>query len=150
MGMLVDNTISKRGKHRFWLIITILPFAAAFILIWLPIGGSLTGRFIFYSVLFVLFSTLFTTYNVPYGSMTADLTKDYNERTSLTAVRNVFSLLATIIGAGAVEILVALFSPKNQVKTPHGYLLMSAVFGIIMLISGTAAYLSTKGHDTGN
>ncbi len=148
MGMLVDNTDSKKGKHRFWLIFSIIPFTAAFIFIWLPIGGPVIGRFIFYSILFVIFSTFFTTYNVPYGSMTADLTKDYNERTSLTAVRNVFSLLATIIGAGAVEILVAFFSPKSQVKTPQGYFAMSMVFGAIMIVSGLSTYLSTKGHDT--
>ncbi len=148
MGMLVDNTVSKKGKHRFWLILSIIPFAAAFIFIWLPIGGSLIFRFIFYALLFVLFSTFFTVYNVPYGAMTADLTADYHERTSLTAVRIVFSLLATIIGAGAVEIIVSLFSPKGQLKSSQGYMAMSVIFGIIMVISGIASYLSTRGHDT--
>jgi hypothetical protein len=44
-------------------------------------------------------------YNIPYGSLTADLTMDYNERTGLTGVQMVFSLLAMIVGAGATTLL---------------------------------------------
>ena len=89
MGMLVDSTTSKKGKHRFWLLVSILPFVIAFILLWVTFGGSAFQRFILYSILFLIFSTAFTAYNIPYGSMTADLSEDFNERTSLTGVRMV-------------------------------------------------------------
>lgn len=148
MGMLVDNTTSKKGKHRFWLLVSILPFAISFILLWVTFGGSVFQRFIFYSILFLIFSTAFTAYNIPYGSMTADLTEDYNERTSLTGVRMVFTLLAMIIGAGATEIIIALFSPKDNPKSPAGYLCMTLIFGGIMLLAGLIAYFSTKKYDT--
>jgi len=105
MGMIVDSTKSKSGKHRFWLIIAIVPFIVTFFLLWLNYPGSDIYRFVIYSFLFVLFSTAFTMFNIPYGSMTADLTRDYNERTSITGVRMVFSLLAMIIGAGLTQIL---------------------------------------------
>jgi GPH family glycoside/pentoside/hexuronide:cation symporter len=148
MGMLVDNTTSKKGKHRFWLLVSIVPFVISFILLWTTFGGSVFQRFMIYAILFLLFSTVFTAYNIPYGSMTADLTEDYNERTTLTGVRMVFTLLSMIIGAGATEIIIALFSTKTNPKSPAGYLGMTLVFGSLMLIAGLVAYVSTKRYDT--
>lgn len=148
MGMIVDSTNSKKGKHRFWLLVSIVPFVISFMLLWVHFGGGMWVRFIIYSVLFLIFSTAFTAYNVPYGSMTADLTDDYNERTSLTGVRMVFTLLSMIIGAGATEVIIALFSSQDNPKSPGGYLVMTCVFGGLMLIAGLIAYFSTKNHDT--
>ncbi|NLD92428.1 MAG: MFS transporter [Fibrobacter sp.] len=139
MGMIVDNTKSKSGKHRIWLIIAIVPFIVTFFLLWQDFAGSDISRFVIYSFLFILFSTMFTMFNIPYGSMTADLTHDYNERTSITAVRMVFSLLAMIIGAGLTQILAG--------SKSLGYPGMAAIFCGVMLISGLITYFSTKGYD---
>lgn len=140
MGMIVDSTKSNSGKHRFWLIIAIVPFIITFFLLWLNYPGSDISRFVIYSFLFVLFCTAFTMFNIPYGSMTADLTCDYNERTSLTGIRMVFSLLAMIIGAGLTQILAG--------SKALGYPGMAAIYCVVMLITGLIAYFATKGHDT--
>jgi GPH family glycoside/pentoside/hexuronide:cation symporter len=138
MGMIVDSTTAKQGKHRFWLILAIVPFAVTFLLLWVKFPGGQWTQFAIYSTLFLLFSTAFTMYNIPYGSMTADLTQDYHERTGLTGVRMVFSLLAMIVGAGATGLLAGL---------PTGYPGMAAVYGVVMLGAGGAAFLATKGRD---
>ena len=139
MGMIVDGTTAKQGKHRFWLAVSILPFAATFVLLWVRFPGGQWTRFIVYSTLLVLFSTAFTMYNIPYGSMTADLTQDYHERTGLTGVRMFFSLLAMIAGAGATQLLAA---------TRAGYPGMAAVYGAAILGSGLCAFAATRGRDS--
>ncbi len=140
MGMIVDSTTSKQGKHRFWMTVALLPFVLFFFLLWIRFPGSNLWQFIIYSLLFLLFSTSFTAYNIPYGSMTADLTTDYHERTSLTGVRMVFSLLAMIVGAGATQLLAGI--------PLLGYTGMAAVFGVVMLCGGTTAIAATHGRDT--
>jgi GPH family glycoside/pentoside/hexuronide:cation symporter len=140
MGMIVDSTTSKLGKHRFWMLVAIVPFVVTFFMLWVRFPGSQWVQFAVYSVLFLLFSTSFTMYNIPYGSMTADLTHDYNERTGLTGVRMVFSLLAMIVGAGATQLLAGL---------PHsGYTGMAALYGVVMLGAGLTVVAATKGRDT--
>jgi GPH family glycoside/pentoside/hexuronide:cation symporter len=139
MGMLVDSTTARAGKHRFWLLLGIVPFTITFLLLWLRFPGGQWTQFVIYSVLFLLFSTAFTMYNIPYGSMTADITRDYHERTALTGVRMVFSLLAMIIGAGATQLLAGM---------PAGYPGMAAVYGVIMLGTGLTAFFATRGRDT--
>jgi GPH family glycoside/pentoside/hexuronide:cation symporter len=138
MGMVVDSTTSKLGKHRFWLLLAIFPFALTFCLLWVRFPGTQWTQFAIYSALFLLFSTAFTMYNIPYGSMTADLTQDYNERTGLTGVRMVFSLFAMIVGAGATQLLAGL---------PIGYPGMAAAYGVLMLGAGVTAFCATAGRD---
>jgi glycoside/pentoside/hexuronide:cation symporter, GPH family len=140
MGMIVDSTTSKQGKHRFWMVVGIIPFVVTFYLLWIRFPGSDMVKFIIYSVLFVFFSTAFTMYNIPYGSMTADLTHDYNERTAITGVRMVFSLFAMIIGAGVTQLLAGV--------KPLGYPGMAAIFGAVMCMAGLLAFTATKGRDT--
>jgi glycoside/pentoside/hexuronide:cation symporter, GPH family len=140
MGMIVDSTTAKLGKHRFWMLIAIIPFVVTFVLLWVRIPGGPWLQFSLYSALFLLFSTSFTMYNIPYGSMTADLTRDYDERTRLTGVRMVFSLMAMIIGAGATQLLAG---------RPHvGYTGMAAAYGVIMLCAGLTVVSATRGRDT--
>jgi glycoside/pentoside/hexuronide:cation symporter, GPH family len=140
MGMIVDSTTARQGKHRFWMLVAIVPFALTFLLLWVRFPGSPMVKFGIYSVLFLLFSTSFTMYNIPYGSMTADLTHDYNERTALTGVRMVFSLLAMIIGAGATQLVAGIAG--------FGYAGMGAVYGILMLGAGLTVIVATHGRDT--
>jgi len=140
MGMIVDSTTSKMGKHRFWLLVAIVPFVVAFFLLWLRFPLGQWAQFALYSFLFLVFSTSFTMYNIPYGSMTADLTPDYHERTSLTGVRMVFSLFAMIVGAGATQLLAGI---------PHaGYPGMAAMYGVVMVAAGLTVAAATKGRDT--
>lgn len=139
MGMIVDSTTSKQGKHRFWMLVAIVPFVVTFFALWLRLPGGQWAQFAVYSVLFLLFSTSFTMYNIPYGSMTADLTPDYHERTGLTGVRMVFSLFAMIIGAGATQLLAGL---------AFGYPGMAAMYGVVMLGAGLTTVFATRGRDT--
>ena len=52
MGYISDNTPRTRfGKRRVWFLVSILPIALSFILIWFPITiEGQTGKFIFYTV----------------------------------------------------------------------------------------------------
>jgi GPH family glycoside/pentoside/hexuronide:cation symporter len=140
MGMIVDSTTSKQGKHRFWMLVSIVPFVVTFFLLWMRFPGNQTIQFAVYSVLFLLFSTAFTMYNIPYGSMTADLTRDYNERTGLTGVRMVFSLFAMIVGAGLTQLLAG---EKNI-----GYAGAAGIYGVVMVSAGLTAFFATRGRDT--
>jgi len=140
MGMIVDSTTAKRGKHRVWILVSIVPYVVTFFLLWVRYPGTDTAHFVIYSLLFILFSSAFTMYNIPYGSMTADLTQDYNERTGITGIRMVFSLFAMIIGAGVTQLIAGI--------KPLGYPGMAVIFGVVMCAAGLTAYTATKGRDT--
>ncbi|MBE7383772.1 MAG: MFS transporter [Leptolyngbya sp. SIO1E4] len=96
VGMLSDRTQTRWGRRYPWILLSALPFGLTFFLMWLVPGGSPGFRFWYYVVTSVLFQVFFTTANLPYSTLTAELSQDYDERTDLTSFRLGFSLIGAI------------------------------------------------------
>ena len=60
-------------------------------------------------VTFLLFSALYSFVTVPYGALTANMTMDGNERSTLTGIRMSCAILGTFATAGAAKPIIALF-----------------------------------------
>ncbi|MCR1871774.1 glycoside-pentoside-hexuronide (GPH):cation symporter [Mammaliicoccus lentus] len=91
MGFIVDCTDSKHGKARPWILWTTIPFALSAILIFsAPSGWSENALLIFVLVTQNLYFLLYTTNNIPYGTLGALITKDSYIRNNL----NIFRMLA--------------------------------------------------------
>jgi GPH family glycoside/pentoside/hexuronide:cation symporter len=101
VGVLSDRTRSRRwGRRHPWMLYGAIPFGLSFCLLWLVPDVSTTLKFWYYVAVGILFNAAYTTVNVPYSALTAELTQDYDERTSLNSFRLAFSL------GGAVAALV--------------------------------------------
>ncbi len=97
MGFISDHTRSRFGRRRVYFLVGILPIAATFIFMWLPVGfESEWGLFAYYSLAYVLFSTIFTMVMVPYAALNAEMSRDYKVRTRLSGARMIFSGLASL------------------------------------------------------
>ena len=83
-----------------------IPFGiSVWVLFSVPAG--LSGATAFFTVLgsFLFFDTFHTVVSVPYFAMTPELTKDYDERISLTAVRKFFGVSGYIAGTVATTLI---------------------------------------------
>ena len=109
MGVLIDHTHSKHGRSRVYLRYASLPLALATILLFRVPELSAAGRTIYAAVTYLIWGMLYTMISIPYASMTAELTSDPQERTSLSSVRMLFMLGGVIIVSVATEPLTALF-----------------------------------------
>ena len=98
IGYLSDRTRTRWGRRRPFILFGMLPFALAYILLWwIPPIGSQTGLAIYYTFAFILYDTLATVLYMPYFALTPELTSDYDERTSLTTYRMVFSTIGAMV-----------------------------------------------------
>ena len=126
-GWISDKTNSRLGKRSVYLIIGAAPLAISIILVWfIPIGLSNTASFIWITLSFMFFGTLWTITNVPYYALSAELTKDYDERSSLTAYRMVMAVPAYILGAALTPLIANSFSNKQT-----GYHIVGIIYGIL-------------------
>ena len=102
VGSLSDFTRSRWGRRHPYLYASALPFSLCFLALFLPPSGlSEAGIFTWLLVFAVLTRTTMSFYQVPFLSMGAELSQDYDERTLLAAARNVFQLagmFAVLIG----------------------------------------------------
>lgn len=127
-GWISDRTNSKRfGKRRVYMLFGAVPLMVAVALLWFaPAGISGTAAFIWIVITFILFDTLMTLTSVPYYAMTAELTPDYDERSSLTAFRMLMGVPAYIVGAAVTPIIVGFFALQQT-----GYRAMGIIYGVI-------------------
>ncbi len=136
-GWLTDRTHSRFGRRRVYLIFGAAPMALTTFLLWsMPPGLSPAWAFLWIALSYILFDTCFTLTQVPYWALAPELTQDYDERTSLTAITG-FGLLFGFFGG---SILLRLIS--GRFADPHaGYLVAGAVVGgLVGGVLGFAAW----------
>ena len=163
MGILSDRTKSRWGKRRVYMLFGAIPYGLFFFVIWLvPFpAGSIWLNFFYYTLVYNLFCTIWTVVYVPYTALTANMTKDYDERSSITGYRIVLANVGLILGAGLfgflagkdnmiyTALLNAGQTADNAVRNSFVYsaLIFGVLAGVIMLISA----LGTKErYDDGN
>ena len=93
----------------------------------------------------MFFGTAFTIVMVPYNAILSDMTSDYNERTSFTTVRMLFSGGASLLAAVVPGTLIKLFGGSvNGPAQKPGYLIMAAVMATIFGLCWLFAFLGTR------
>ncbi len=140
VGWLTDKTVSRMGRRRPWLLFGALPFAAAFILHWVVPPLSDAGKFVYYVVVAIFLDTAITAVNVPYAALTAELTPDYDERTSLSAYRFSFSILGSVLAAFFHTQIIDAF--KNDPFT--GNLLSVSLWAAVSVAGFLATFFGTR------
>jgi len=126
MGMISDNTRSRLGRRRIYFLLGAPLIFLAFLMMWHPLSSdSETSKIVFYIFVYMLMNTASTVVSVPFLAMSAELSTDYNERTSITNIRMIVSLISTITCAIVPMLIVGMYA---DIRT--GYFVMSLVFGL--------------------
>ena len=134
-GWLSDRTRSRWGRRRPYLLFGAwLLVPATWVIFSLPTG--LTGALAFLAVLgsFLLFDTALTLVSVPYYSMMPELSQDYNERTTLSAIRQLFTIFGAILGAAATTAIVLALRSTLGLSEAAAYSGMGLIFGLFAAI----------------
>lgn len=139
MGGLSDRTHSRFGRRRIYFVIAALPLALSFYLLWQSPSESELGKFWYVLGTVIFYSSSITLFSIPYSALTPEMTSHYHDRTSLTGYRVMFSIVGTLIGAGATPILLA---------SGYTYSQIALVYGVVIVITCILCFLGTKGYDT--
>jgi len=116
VGFIADRTRTKWGRYRPYMLWSALPFGITFILLWIvPPIESQVGLVIYYSAIYFIHEAATTFGLIPYVSLTPTLTSDYDERTTLTSFRMVFSMIGSLIATvGPVAVIGTIDASKRQ------------------------------------
>jgi GPH family glycoside/pentoside/hexuronide:cation symporter len=158
VGYLSDRTQTRWGRRYPWMTLGAIPFGLTFFIMWLVPGfSSDTAKFWYYVLVSVLFQVFFTVVNLPYTTLTAELSKDYDERTELTAFRLASSLFGAI-AALALGLVVSqtIEDIRQQYLVLGGLCSILSVVPLLWCVGGTYPYAverhalqpNTQGDDT--
>ncbi len=149
IGYVSDRTQTRWGRRRPFMFAGTVPLMLAMVLMFVN-PSMLFGEgfrtlnnqiplFIWVMVVYIVLCTAYSTVNIPYSSMTPELTTDYNERTSLNGYRFGFAAIGTLLGAGAALPIIGLFADKNE-----GFVAMGVIFGIVMAATALITVFAVK------
>jgi len=149
VGYLSDNTHSRWGRRHPWMYGSALPVAVFFYLLWVP-PASLTGNALFpyILVLAILIRVCITLFEVPSSALSAELTEDYDERTSLISYRYFFGWIGgTLMATIALSVfLVPTDTITNGILNKGGYGTYGFVASVLIFISILVTALGTHRH----
>ena len=135
-GYLEDKTKSRWGRRRPYLILCAIPLALSFwLLMSLPEGMSNIVAFFAVIGTFILFDTFNTMIVTAYYAMTAELTMDYNERTSVSTYRMMFNIVGYIFGAGIATTLAAVIANMKGISVREAWSVVGLLFGILAAVT---------------
>jgi glycoside/pentoside/hexuronide:cation symporter, GPH family len=149
IGYISDGTKTRWGRRRPFMFAGTIPMMLAMVLMFVN-PSMLFGEgfrtlnhqiplFIWVMVVYIVLCTAYSTVNIPYSSLTPELTTDYNERTSLNGYRFGFAAFGTLLGAGAALPIIGLFADKNV-----GFVAMGVIFGVVMAITALITVFSVR------
>ncbi|MEN9214634.1 MAG: MFS transporter [Gloeomargarita sp. DG02_3_bins_56] len=134
VGFLTDRTQSRWGRRLPWLVGGAIPLGVSFALLWIvpsfhpdPQQNQIP-LFWYYVLVAVAVNTFYTVVNLPYTALTAELTQDYDERTSLNSFRFGFS-----IGGSILSLIVALAIFQLLPGQPRQQYLTLGIVGAVLI-----------------
>ncbi len=134
MGRLCDRTKSKWGKHRVYIMFGAIPFGIAFALLWLSPASEQWSKLLYYIVMYMLYSTAWTIVYIPYSAIAANMTSDYDERTSMNGYKIIEANIGIILGAAIFSLLAegegSVFYGVTK-SIPTAYALTAIIFAVV-------------------
>jgi glycoside/pentoside/hexuronide:cation symporter, GPH family len=147
MGFISDRTRSRWGRRRPYFLFGAIPLLLS---MWYFFSAPdyknmQTAGFVWAALSLCLLNTAYTVVNIPYGSLTPELTKDFKERTSLNGFRFSFAVIGTILGAAIVLPIVGFAGDPRK-----GFSLVGLIFGIIMAATILTTFITVREAETKN
>ena len=130
-GRFIDSRkTTKNGKFKPWIFRMSFPLVISGILMFVTIPGMSEGFYLAYAyVTYISWGTLYSTVNIPYGSMASVITADPVERTSLSTFRTAGAMRANLIINSVGPLLIFV---DNKVD-PNRMVMTAILFGILAL-----------------
>jgi GPH family glycoside/pentoside/hexuronide:cation symporter len=140
IGTLSDRTRSRMGRRRPWMLVGAI--SILFMLTLMFTNPHLRSQGLLMAWVFVIYILMVTAYSIisiPYGSLTPELTKDYDERTTLNAFRMCFAVVGTAIGSQVPKIIRAAVPGADL-----GWTAVGAVMGMVITITALITVFTVK------
>ena len=149
VGYWSDNIKTRFGRRHPFMYVAALPVGLIYVMAWNPPAG-LTGNALFPYLLLVTIATrvAYTFYEVPSSALVAELTDDYDERTSFLSFRYVFGWVGGVAMAAytLMFLLVETEAYGSGFLNLDGYRTYGSVAAVVIVASILTCAIGTHFH----
>lgn len=142
MGMIVDNTRTKYGKFRPWILIgTILNAIVVVFLFYKPAGLTGTALYTYISIMYILWGMTYTVMDIPFWAMIPSFSSDKKEIEKIAVVPRIFAALAWLLAGSFGLKFINYLGKTNPEK---GFTLAALIVAIFFIFTSTLTFLYVK------
>lgn len=145
-GYLIDHTHSKYGKSRPYFLWFGVPLGILTMLLFFnpTFGGNKAFQLAWISLVYTLFSLVYSGANTPITAILPSLSSDPDERTNLASARMVMTNIGTAV-IGAISLpMVAKLGGGN---TKLGWTIWAAIIGVVIMLLFFGAFANLREHN---
>ena len=141
MGMVADNTNTKWGKFRPYLLWFAIPFSVIFVFTFITPDFSENGKLAYAYLTYAALMILYTVVNIPYCALGGVITSDSQERVSANSYRFFIATSAGVLISYFAPDLIEYFGNGNE---QDGYPYAMSVFGVLAILAFFGCFALTK------
>jgi GPH family glycoside/pentoside/hexuronide:cation symporter len=141
MGALADRTRTRWGRYRPFILMGSIPLGLSFAALYWSPGVDAFGLTAVVLAAHLLFRLAYTVVSVPYSSLTARMTTNSQERSSLAGFRMVFATLAGMTVSFTTQPMVAYFGGGDQAR---GFFYAACVLAMVATCIYPLVFLATR------
>ena len=145
MGHIADQTRTRWGRFRPYLLFGPVPFVAIFVLTFSTPALSLSGKVVYAAVTYLLLGVAYTTMTVPHSALMASVTQDTDERSSLASLTMIAIYSTILVVAVATMPLVNSFSSQQT-----GFTVTACIYGAVAVGLYMICFKSTRELQSAN
>lgn len=140
-GSIIDNTKSKMGKARPWMLYAYIGNAVMIVAIFsIPKSLGDNAKYLYFFITYLLLNAVFyTANNIAYSTLTSLITRNSNERVQMGSIRFMFSLATNLVVAS-----ITVSSVASLGGGALGWKRIALIYAIIGLIVNTISVFSVK------
>ncbi len=137
MGYISDNTRSKFGRRKPYMVVGGVLLLIALLLLFAPVntwGVEGAGLVVYMLVMYLVWNTCSTITQVPYCSLASDISPDFKERNNANTVKLVFNAISSGIAYVMPLVLIEAYTKDGGMfgivlNATEFWLILSLVFG---------------------
>jgi melibiose permease/lactose/raffinose/galactose permease len=140
VGLIVDNTRTKWGKSKPWILIGGIGCVIFFCLLFIDVGLRDTPYLVFFTIIYLLWGIAYTFNDTSYWGILPALTVDRVQRQKLTTFTNIFAGLGMFL---AIIVPPFLISP-DVLGVQNGFFVVAIITSVIFIASQVLVLVGVK------
>ncbi|MCL2736464.1 MAG: glycoside-pentoside-hexuronide (GPH):cation symporter [Propionibacteriaceae bacterium] len=145
MGSVVDNTRSRWGHYKPWILGGMILSGLFTILLFTPMSLGAAGFVIVFFLLYLAWSLSWTMNDIPYWSLMPTLSLDQKERERFGSLAKIFATIGQFAVVGTIIPVTGLFT--NLVGARNAWLVYTVIIIVIMIAGQSVTLIGVKAPD---
>lgn len=146
VGYISDNLKSKHGRRRPMMISAAIPYAICMFLLFNNVNLETGIKTAYFIAIAILFWSTYKIYVIPYFALGAEMTQDFDERTSLRVWASVAIQLSVMLASAAPPMIVEK-SMQAGFDVSGGWRNVSILFAFVLALAIFVCWRMTRGTE---